>query len=287
MPDDTPIRSVEALIRARRDQFGNAEKRIADFITENPEAITSMGLVKLAEGTSVSQPTVVRFCRKLGFDGFSDFKLRYAQGLVTHRQIMHENVELSDDTPSVIRKITDSAMLALRDVRDGLDPTQIDEAADLMCSSRRVECYGNGGAHVVAVEAQNKLYRLGIPAVLTADFFTQVITAGTMVEGDIILAISFNGLSKNLCEVVKVAETNGNRVVAITAPDSPLSNAASLSIGVAVAEDFISYAPMSAPVAFIAAVDILAMSISMRQPPEVQERHARGKDALNRLNTFD
>ncbi|MBT3360757.1 MAG: MurR/RpiR family transcriptional regulator [Rhodospirillales bacterium] len=283
MNEHTPVRDILALIRARMDRLGAAEKRIADYIIKNPQGITGMGVATIATAASVSQPTVVRFCRKLGFSGYTDFKVRYAQGLVLHENLMHQDISRNDDTQTVIRKVFDSFVVALSGVRDGLDPQQIDAAANLIAQARCVECYGNGAAHVVAVEARDKFYRLGIPSSVTPDYFTQVVTSGILGPRDVILGVSFNGRSRPLLDVVGLAQQSGASVVALTEPGSPLAREATVSIDIVAGEDFVSYTPMSTPATYMAVVDILAMAISLRQSPEVGERHARGKRAIERL----
>ncbi|ASJ71314.1 MurR/RpiR family transcriptional regulator [Granulosicoccus antarcticus] len=277
------VRQLAALVHSRYEKLSEAERRIADVVSDPTHDITGMGVVELACLVAVSQPTVNRFCRKLGFNGFSDFKLAYAQDAVVHSQAMHQDISAGDSTPEVIQKIAQSAMAALSVLSANLDPAQIDAAARLLVKSRRIECYAPGGARVVAVEAQNKFYRLGIPCVQSDDAFTQLISAGMLQENDALFLISFNGRARQLVEVANIAREAGVSIVALTASGSPLSELATVTIAVSVTEDFVSYAPMSTCVAFMTAVDILAMCTSMLQPAEVQERHARGKLAAQQL----
>lgn len=276
-------RQIAVLVHSRYEQLSEAEKRIADIVADSAQDITGMGVVELAALVSVSQPTVNRFCRKLGFNGFSDFKLAYAQDAVVQMQAMHQDIDSTDSTGDVIRKISHSAIAALSVLSDSLAAEQIDAAARLLVNSRRIECYAPGGARVVAIEAQNKFYRLGIPCVQSDDAFTQLITAGMLQAEDTLLLISFNGRARQLLEVARIAREADVSIVALTAAGSPLAEMASVTIEVCVTEDFVSYAPMSTTVAFMAAVDILAMSTSMLQSSDVQERHARGKLAAQQL----
>lgn len=277
------MKRIGSLIKLRRNQLSAAEKRVADYIEENPQPVTGMGVVELARNTGVSQPTVIRFCRKLGFNGFAEFKLQYAQGEAIRPLAVHQDVGLEDSPEEVIRKVANSAISALTQVRDGIDPAQLDAAATLIARAHRIECYAPGAAHVVAVGAQNKLYRLGIPVGTSTDLFTQIMSAGLMGEQDVILAISFTGRAQQLLEVARYARKTNTPFIAITDSASPLARLATVCINVGTNEDFVAYAPMSTPVAFMTVVDMLAMCALLKRPASVHQNHMLSKREHERM----
>ncbi len=264
------------------DSLGGSERRIAEIILRDPEPFIGVGLAELAVAAEVSQPTVIRFCRKLGFSGYSDFKVAFAQGIAVIPAALHQDVTADDNVLAILHKIADSALAAITSARDSIDIENVARAASLIANSHRVECFGNGAARVVAVEAHNKIYRLGIPCAITADVFTQTILASTLQENDVVLYISFSGEADLHLESLELAKSAGAQVIAITKPGSKIARAADVSIAVSVAEDFESFTPISTPVTFMIAVDTIAMCAAQLLPKEVSERHAVGKTALAR-----
>lgn len=277
-------RNLVAMIQARIDTFGASEKKVAEVILKDPTRFNGVGLAELARFAGVSQPTVIRFSRKLGFDGFADFKVAFAASNAVAPTAIHQDILPTDDPQTIIGKVASSAILAIAAARDGLDPATIAKAADLISNARRVECFGNGAALSVAVEAQNKIYRLGIPCAVTSDVFTQTILARSMGPGDVILLISFSGAAVSHLEIGRLAKQAGCTLIAITRPGAPLTKLATISIGVDVSEDFESFSPIATPVTFIVVADAIAMCAAQRVSKDVTKQHARGKAALAVFN---
>lgn len=278
----TLVRDILAIIRTRVDQLGDSERVVASMILENPVEFSGVGLAALAEAAQVSQPTVIRFCRKLGFNGFSDFKVAYAQGTAILPKALHQEVAAGDSVNTIVRKVADSAIAAITSTRDAIDPDLAAKAAELIASARRIECFGNGTAHSVAVEAHNKIYRLGLPCSVTTDVFTQTILSGTLREGDVILYFSFSGEADFHFDSLYLAKSAGAKIIAFTRPGSHIAAAAHLLIPISVAEDFEAFTPISTPIAYMVAIDAITMCAAQLVPEEVNRRHAAGKAALKK-----
>ena len=262
------------------DSLGGSERKVAELILQNPARFTGAGLAELAIAADVSQPTVIRFCRKLEFEGYSDFKVAFAQGTAVVPTAFHQDVTSDDSVKAIVHKVADSAVAAITSARDAIDSECAAQAASLIANARRVECFGNGAARVVAVEAHNKIYRLGIPCAITADVFTQTILAGTLQGGDVILYVSFSGEADLHLDSLKLAKSMGAQVIAVTRPGSKIAREAHVSVAISIAEDFESFTPISTPVTFMIVIDAIAMCAAQLLPKEVSDRHAAGKVAL-------
>ena len=168
----------------------------------------------------------------------------------------------------------------LVEVREALDAETVGHAIDILAAAQRIEFYGVGASGVVAMDAQQKFFRLGLPTVAYTDPHMQLMSATTLRAGDVVVAVSHTGRTKDVLESVITAKDTGAHVIAVTSPDSPLSHAASLTLPVATAEDTDLYTPMMSRLAHLAVIDVLATGIALKGGREVAENLRRLKRQL-------
>eukprot|EP01093_Parvamoeba_rugata_P009442 TRINITY_DN2617_c0_g3_i1.p1 TRINITY_DN2617_c0_g3~~TRINITY_DN2617_c0_g3_i1.p1 ORF type:complete len:144 (-),score=21.55 TRINITY_DN2617_c0_g3_i1:13-444(-) len=135
-----PTADIISLLRNQSGEFPNREQLVANYVSENLEAVTTIALSDLANNVGVSEPTVIRFCRTLGCDGFRDFKMRLAQNLAVSMQYLTSE-DISDDTTDadvlsshVLGVIIDN----LRLLREQISSSQVDQAADILVKARQI-----------------------------------------------------------------------------------------------------------------------------------------------------
>ena len=156
-----PTADIISLLRSQSGKFPNREQQVADYVSEHLEAVTTIALSELAENVGVSEPTVIRFCRTLGCDGFRDFKMQLAQNLAVSMQYLTSE-DISDDTTAadvlsnhVLGVIIDN----LRLLRDQISSDQVDQAADILVKARQIAFLGvGGGSTTVAFDAANRFF---------------------------------------------------------------------------------------------------------------------------------
>ncbi|AWK89041.1 MurR/RpiR family transcriptional regulator [Azospirillum thermophilum] len=276
-------------IRSATDQLRRAELAVARVVLAAPASVLNDSIAQLAARAGVSEPTVLRFCRAVGFTGFQDFKLKLAQDLAAtaaRAEATRESVALArdlspdDSVGSAAEKVLNRAIDALLRVRDGLDATALERAARAMIGARRVEIFGVGASGSVAQDAHHKMFRL-LPAVsASSDPHIQAMAAATLGPGDVAVALSKTGTSVEILNAVAVARSAGATVVAITAPGSDLARAADIVLAVEVDEDTAIHTPMASRLAQLAVLDALAVGIGLLSPPDLNERLGRIKAVL-------
>ena len=137
-----------------------SERKVAEFVLTNPADIIHMRIVDLAKKADVSEPTVVRFCRAIGCEGFQDFKLNLAQQLASSPSFGQIAVTDEDSVADYSLKVFDSTVDTLLKVRDSLNPEVLDKAVSALCKANRVEFFAFGASGAVAADAQHKFFRL-------------------------------------------------------------------------------------------------------------------------------
>lgn len=275
-----PTGTVDVILALRRHggKFATQEQKVADFVTGHLEHISNMTIAELAGHCDVSKPTVVRFCRTIGCDGFKEFKLRLAQNLAVSQQYLSANIyepPPSGDTAidRVISAVYESAMV----MREQIDPRVLEAVTKSLIEPRNLLFAGiGGGSSTVAQEGANRFFRLGISATSTSDSYILQMRAATLKEEDVLFAISASGEADALVAAVEIANEYGAKTVCVTRPGTRLAKATALPIQFALPEDTDIYKPTSSRYIHLMIIDTLAYAVA-------QERSAATTENLRRI----
>ena len=249
-----------------------AEQRVATLVLEQPRLVLNEPIAGIARLAEVSQPTVIRFCRSLGFLGLADFKLKFASSLTGAIPVRHSQVRTSDSTHDLSAKVIDNTVSAILKFRDQLDVRSIDHAIELVSKANRVEFYAMGNARVVALDGQHKFFRFRIPTSSYGDSHLFTLAAELLKPGDVVIAISNSGRLPELLEAVDAARAAGADVIAISSSQSPLAKKATVCLAVDHSEDSTTFLSMISRILQLLLIDILSVGIS------VDAHHARKPD---------
>ena len=250
-------------IKHLQPELTPAEQRVAGLVLEQPRLVLNEPIADIARLAEVSQPTVIRFCRSLGFLGLADFKLKFASSLTGAIPVRHSQVRNSDSTHDLSAKVIDNTVSAILKFRDGLDVHTLDRAIELVSRARRVEFYAMGNARVVALDGQHKFFRFRIPTALYGDSHLFALAADLLGPGDVVIAISNSGRLPELLQAVDIARAKGADVIAIGNSQSPLARKASVCLAVDHAEDSTSFLSMISRILQLLLIDIMAVGLSV------------------------
>jgi glucokinase len=252
-------------VRAGRETLSPAERRVADVVIDNPRTVLNDSVAVIAQMAEVSQPTVIRFCRSMGFQGLTDFKLKLASGLTGTMPIQRTLVRRDDATPDLCAKVLDNTISAIVNFRESLNVAAVDEAIDILRQARRVEFYALGNSAIVAQDAQHKLFRFRVPSVAYTDPTIAAMAAELLGPGDVAVFISSSGQPHELLRAATHALERGASVIAITASKSPLARKATVCIPVDHIEDSTTFVAMISRILHLLAVDMVSVGMAMRR----------------------
>lgn len=269
--------SMLTRIAASRLALAPAEQRVADLLLGDPAAFVESPVGVLAERAGVSKPTVVRFCRSVGYDGLADFKRKLA-GIVNEGvPFVHRSVDEGDRPRDIHVKLIDNAIAALLSYREQAVGAPFDRAVDALTATAlsrgRIDFYGVGNSGIVALDAQHKFFRLGVHAQAISDGHVQVMSATMLQAGDCAVFISNAGRSHSLLDVAEIARSKGATTILITASASPLAQTAAgdagcILLAVDHPEDHERYSPMVSRQLHLLVIDILTTAVALRLPSD-------------------
>ena len=267
-------------VRASIPALPPAEQRVAKLLMTDPRSFATLPVSELAERAHVSKPTVVRFCRSVGYDGLADFKLKLAGSVNEGVPYVHRAVDDDDKAGDIVVKVIDNAVAAMLRYRNAAASQSVERAIEALAEAgrgtglgRRIEFYGVGNSGIVALDAQHKFFRLGVSATAVSDGHMQVMSATMLRPGDCAVIISNSGRSRDLLDVAEIARKKGATIIVITASGSPLAlscknsaqhGANHILLAADHPEDADRYSPMVSRLLHLLIIDILTTGVALR-----------------------
>lgn len=191
------------------------ERKIAEYVLNNYELILRYSVAELAHETGVSDATVVRFCRSVGYLGYQDFKIHLAGDLIPQEQQLNPTITRDDDTQTICRKTFTAEINVLQATLINLDFAVIEKIAEKISRAGQLIILGTGGSQVVAMDAQHKFLKVGIRCFVYEDIDLQLMSSCLVGEGDVVICISFSGGNRNVINCLKYAKDAGAYTVGI------------------------------------------------------------------------
>lgn len=202
------------------DDLKTAEKRIGDYVLNNTEEVIDLTIEELASKSNSSYATITRFCKRLGYSGYKEFKSSLVNDIILNRGVdeLIYSLSISNDTSteSISEKIYTLAMNVLEDSYKIVDASDIDAAVDKMLNAASICFIGAGYSGISARYAYGKFFRIGLPCFSELDSTLYRMKVSIMSEGDVLFAISSSGRTGNIIDAVDLAKKHGVTVISLS-----------------------------------------------------------------------
>ena len=257
-------RSTGLLVKMRQvKDLSPSERHIVDYIFSNIQDVSNMGIVELGDKTFTSTTTVKRLCHKLGIDSYTDFRLALSSEIAGYMRLSilegaQSPIERYDTVFDIINKVSDQNAKSIIDTSSLNSPDTLSEIIGLMGAAKQIDFYGVGPSNVVAVDAQIKCMRLGIPSTAYGDRVSMIIKARNSHEGTLAFLISYTGETDDIIEVANQLEVNNVTTVSLTSlRDCRLSEVCTFQLYVQASESWDRLGGMSSRISTLNLIDIL------------------------------
>ena len=251
-------------LQAERESFSRSERRLVDIVLADVDAAASGSIVELAARAEISPPTITRFCRRLGCQSFSEFKVRLAKSrMVGERYLMPPTGPQT--ALDIARHIVNAAQSTLYSFFESLDPEALERAGERIAGSSYLLCYGSGGASsMVATEFETRLFRLGLRVTSSLDHQAQLMRAAAAPKGTVIIASSVSGRNVELARTLAIAGEYGMERIVLSRPRSAVAEQADVLLGIDMHEEEDILRPSAARYAYLAMIDVVAQTVATR-----------------------
>ena len=244
-------------------ELSRAERRVAQWVLKHPKQATNATLAEVAKQCGTSEPTVIRFCRRIGLGGFRELALRLTEALSQPASYVHRAVGQDDAVSDAVTKVMDTSIQSLVDLRSQISSMPIDEAVSTMMPARQLAFAGLGASGHVARDACHKFFRLGFPCSTLTDTPQILQFAAIAQAGDVLFIISHSGRWPALSRAASRARASGADVIILTDPTAGLADEAGILFPCHAIEDTSVYTPMSSRLAQLALLDALQVALAL------------------------
>lgn len=275
--------SVFVHIGSEYYSFTPAEKKLADYILSVQDCISRMSISELAGACSVADATVSRFCRRLGYKGYPDFKIAIANASI-HRledNPLSGEITQEDTLEAISQKLLNASTMAMVQTREVLDLDAVARAAALLRNSTSVLCMGQGGSMLIASEAAHLFSTISGKFRPVSDSHMQAMAAAMVESTDTILFFSYSGSTLAMLDTLETARERGSKVILVTRfPNSPGAALADIVLQCGANENPLQSGSVPARIAQMYLIDILFSEFTRKNLDEAKERRNRIAQAL-------
>lgn len=261
-----PTASVRALIRGHAASLSPTERVVATHVLGDPDGVVRLGIVDLAAAAQVSTGSVLRFCHRIGFDGYRSFKLALAAEMGSRFAVLPQEIEASDSPMQIARKVFAADVQALTQSLSMLDEAAFEQALESIDAASHTEIFGVGSSLPIALDAYYRLLRIGVPIGIATDTHMQAVRASRLRPGDVAFVISHTGRTVETLAAASEARAAGATVIGLSSFfDTPLLELAHTHLVTATGESTFRVEAMASRIAHLSVVDALSVALAVRR----------------------
>lgn len=268
-------------INEQYNQFSETEKKVSTYILHHAELIPNMTTNELATKAGVSEASVIRFAKKIGVGSFKTFKISLAQELAVKEDYITDfSILRKKDSPyEMFQKVVHVNKNAIESTMESLDKKELEKAVDTLKNARKIVFFGIGGSSIAATDALNKFAKLGFEVEFNTDFHYMLSRMPFVNELDVFVAISMSGETKDVLELIRIAQKKGAKVIAITNMNkSPLYKEADIRLATPVVEKDFRIGSITSRMTQLTIVDTLYICIFNLIGEKVLDEYQEARD---------
>ncbi|ACI18455.1 MurR/RpiR family transcriptional regulator [Dictyoglomus thermophilum] len=274
-------KNVLEKIKEQKDNFRDSEEKVANYILAHWQDVLHLPITELAERIGVSEATIVRMCKKLGLRGFQELKIALATEKIQPIKTIHQAVQEGDDLETILKKVFSANIRAMESTLNVISVKEIERAIEAILNARQLQIYGVGGSGPVALDAQHKFMKTGIPTVAYVDSHMMAMSASILEPQDVVIGISASGSSKDIIDALELAKNRGATTIGITHyARTPLDRVLDIKLSVSSEETFYRTESTSARIAQLSIIDTLYIGVALRRLDKIIENLKLTREAI-------
>ncbi|WP_050180335.1 MurR/RpiR family transcriptional regulator [Domibacillus robiginosus] len=203
-------------LRSILPQLPPSEKKVAQFILENPEKLLNATAGEISQMAGSSSAAVIRLCKSMGVKGYQELKVRVAGDLVKVPEAGYRDIESGETLQGIVQKTLSNSIQSLSDTSELLDYGQIEAAVEVLAKAKTIHCFGIGASSLIAMDAQQKFLRIHKNATAFTDTYLVASLVANAEAEDVLLGISFSGETQEVVRILSLARKRGIKTISLT-----------------------------------------------------------------------
>lgn len=272
-------------IKERWDDFTPSDKKIGEYIIDNPEQIINYNTLQLAEIIQTSQSAIIRFIKKIGYKGYIDFKIDVARSIEENSEFLLDEVISKDESiENIISKSKNKVLSTVEKTYALIDDQRIKTAVEDINKANNIYLVGVGSSGLICEDFSYKLQRSGKKVFYQVDAHTNLALVSNICKDDLLIAISYSGLTKEILIASDYAKNIGAKVISISkALNSALVNNTDELLLIPEIEREMRYGAISSRLSSQIITDILYYGYVAANTEKVNENMRTSKLLTNKL----
>ncbi|WP_010647728.1 MurR/RpiR family transcriptional regulator [Oceanobacillus massiliensis] len=262
-----------------------SERKIAEYILENPEESILLTALMLGERSKTSSAAVIRLCKSLGFSGFQELKIRVAGDLQKQSVTEYRDIEPNEGFKNIIDKVTTNTIQTLKETADILSENNLKQAVQELAKAASIIFIGVGASYIAAKDAEQKFLRINKNAYSFSDVHMAATSIANKGPGDVVVGISFSGETEEVAKLLKLAKRKHTTTISITKyGNSSVSNHSDIQLHTSAAKEaMLRSGATSSRIAQLQVIDILFMCLASVQYNETVQHLDETREAISFL----
>ena len=257
------------LLQQRQGQLTRSGHAVADYLLQHADEAQYLSISSLARECNVSEATVFRFCRALGFDGYHEMRIALAQANATGTMSSQRELQPGASTETLFEHASARLFTAINGTQNALSAEAVDEAARMLREAKQVFCFGQGGSMLLANDICARFASLSTKFRTSGDSHLQLLTASLMNEADVVLFVSYSGATRDMMETLRTAKAAGAKIILLTHyEDSPGASLADVVLRCGAQESPLDSGSIPIKVAVLYVGEVLVLRYILDSPEQ-------------------
>ncbi|MGX8710344.1 MAG: MurR/RpiR family transcriptional regulator [bacterium] len=271
-------------IREGASSYTDTEKKLADYILNHIDEVPLNSSQALGERVGVSAAAVIRFSKKLGYNGFTDLKVDLAKDRTSEITNYDDMIEEEDSMDTVLKKAENLNTMLQNQAYRLINTASLEKAVDVLLGCEIVYLFGIGGSGTICMDFMQKLTRINRRVVYHNDFHYQLAAAAHMTDRDSAIAVSYSGTTREVNTAVQLAKELGTPVISITQfKKSPLVKLSDILLYIPSSERELRLGAIASRNASLIVTDLLYLGLAKNDIGLIKEYLVKTKEAIKRL----
>ena len=268
-------------IQEARSMLTETELVIAEFVLENQNMVVNSSAQKLAKLINTSPSAIIRFSKKIGYDGFPQLKIELAQDMVNDSVEIDNILDPHEDMPSLIKKVYKSNLSTIEKTYGLMNSDILEKVASEIINSHNVYLFGIGSSGIVCEDFHQKLLRVGRTSDYHPDVHVQLISVPNMQCNDLAFFVSYSGKTKEIVTAAKWAKKMGIKSAAITqSAHNDLGKLVDYVMTIPSEEKEVRIGAISSRFSSLLITDLLYYEVARNDQDETRKRLKQTKDII-------
>jgi DNA-binding MurR/RpiR family transcriptional regulator len=260
--------TVQRLLHATR-VGDSTTARLASWLLQQRQKIVDLPISRFAQETGVTETTIVRFCKGIGYSGYRELRLALVQSVGVAKGLQLGAGESSPEPGdgsmlSLAKKMVAINTDVLTRTPQLLDEQSLEQAVEALLKGTEVYLVGFGSSTPIALDLYQRLLRLGIRATICSDPHILTVITTNLEPGAVLFGVTYSGQSRDLVDALKAVKGREATTIVLTSNAGAAAARLADILLISAVPEMAARETVATRISQLAIVDVLCTALIMR-----------------------